>query len=57
MNEYVIRCKSHISGRISVLHNNDKIQIFYDKEEAETKAKEMRDLMGINYHYWVDNMN
>lgn len=52
--KYVVSCKSRISGCHSTCKDeNGDILVFDNEQKAREYAKGMRDLMGINYHYWV----
>lgn len=50
---YVVKCKSNFSGFSSVCKEDGKVLKFEKQEDAEKYAEESRQLMGINYHYWV----
>lgn len=55
MTEYIVACKSRISGFESVCKDKKgNVLTFPTKEAAEKFAKESRDMMSINYHYWVE---
>jgi hypothetical protein len=49
----VVRCKSRFSGISSICKKDGEIIEFPNKEIAEQYAEKCRNLMGLNYHYWV----
>lgn len=51
---YIVACKSMISGFQSVCKDDNGIIKFETREAAEEYARKCRDLMSINYHYWVE---
>lgn len=54
--KYQVNCRSNFSG-LSVCKENGKIKYFEDRESAEKYAKECRDSFGVNYHYWVKEVD
>ena len=53
--KYVVSCKSRISGCYSTCKDgNGDILVFDNEQKAREYARGMCDLMGINYHYWVE---
>lgn len=53
MKGYAIVCKNRLADLTHVLEDDGVEVFFFNEEEAECVAEEMRQTMGMNYYYWV----
>lgn len=52
---YIVACKSRLSGRESICKDESgNVLTFKTEDAAEEFARESREFMSINYHYWVE---